>query len=151
MRNGSLILLLLALFGCSTTIISPHRMGEMDAKEVAAVEAAFNQAMLAGSAEQLESLLDATFIRTFRDGSQQTREDAIDEVRSGRLRFASLESSDVTIHVYAHAAVIRGTSLRQRSAVPGAEADTQPFQLFYTMTLIKTDQSWKIVALHASH
>jgi hypothetical protein len=42
-------------------------------KEVADAEAAFHQAMLAGDVKKLESLLDETFVQTFRDGSRQTR------------------------------------------------------------------------------
>lgn len=127
------------------------RASEEVKKEVAAVEAAFNQAMLAGDVKQLESLLDETFVRTFRDGSRQTRREALEEISSGRLKFKRLETSDVTIEVYGDAAVVRGKSLRQRALVPGAEADDAPFELFYTLTLVNKGGAWKAVALHASH
>ena len=120
-------------------------------KDVAAAEAAFHQAMLAGDVKQLESLLDETFVRTFRDGSRQTRREALEEMGSGRLKFTRLETSGVTIDVYGDAAVVRGKSLRQRSAVPGAGADTAPFEFFYTMTLVNRGGAWKAVALHSSH
>jgi ketosteroid isomerase-like protein len=120
-------------------------------REVEAANAAFQQATLAGDAKKLESLLDETFVRTFRDGSRQTRREALEEVASGRLKFTRLETSDVTIDVYGDAAVVRGKSLRQRSAVPGAGADEAPFELFYTLTLVNKGGAWKIVAMHASH
>jgi ketosteroid isomerase-like protein len=120
-------------------------------KEVAAAEAAFHQAMLAGDVKKLESLLDETFVRTFHDGSRQTRREALEEISSGRLKFTRLETSGVTIDVYGDAAVARGKSLRQRSAVPGAEADAAPFELFYTLTLVNRGGAWKAVAMHASH
>jgi len=120
-------------------------------REVAAAEAAFHQAMLAGDVKRLESLLDETFVRTFRDGSRQTRREALEELGSGRLKFTRLETSGVTVDVYGDAAVVRGKSLRQRSAVPGAEADTAPFEFFYTMTLVNRGGAWKVVALHSSH
>lgn len=120
-------------------------------KEVAAAEAAFHQAMLAGDVKRLESLLDETFVRTFRDGSRQTRREALEELGSGRLKFTRLETSGVTIAVYGDAAVVRGKSLRQRSAVPGAGADAAPFEFFYTMTLVNKGGAWKAVALHSSH
>lgn len=145
------VVLLLALPSCQTTSTEPRHPNEEATKEVAAAEAAFHRAMLTGDAAGFESLLDETFIRTFRDGSRQTRSEAIEEIRSGRLKFTRLETSDVTIHVYGDAAVVRGTSLRQRSAVPGTEADATPFRLFYTMTLVRRGSAWKVVALHASH
>jgi hypothetical protein len=77
----------------------------------------------------LESLLDETFVRTFRDGSRQTRREALEELGSGRLKFTRLETSGVTVDVYGDAAVVRGKSLRQRSAVPGAGADAAPFEV----------------------
>jgi ketosteroid isomerase-like protein len=120
-------------------------------KEVAAAEAALHQAMLAGDVKRLEALLDETFVRTFRDGSRQTRREAIEEVASGRLKFTKLETSGVTVDVYGDAAVVRGKSLRQRSAVPGAAGDAAPFELFYTLTLVNRGGTWKAVALHASH
>ena len=120
-------------------------------KEVAAAEAAFHQAMLAGDVKKLEALLDETFVRTFRDGSRQTRREALEELGSGRLKFKRLETSGVTVDVYGDAAVARGKSLRQRSAVPGAEADAAPFEFFYTMTLVNRGGTWKAAALHSSH
>jgi ketosteroid isomerase-like protein len=150
MRKILLSMLLLTVASCRT-ITEPTRAHDVILKEVASAEAAFHQAMLAGDAEAMASLLDDTFIRTFRDGSQQTRAEALEEIRSGRLKFTSLETSDVTIHVYGDAAVVRGTSLRRRAAVPGSQADSAPFRLFYTMTLVRRAGQWKIVALHASH
>jgi ketosteroid isomerase-like protein len=120
-------------------------------KEVAAAEAALNQATLAGDVKRLEALLDETFVRTFRDGTRQTRREALEEIASGRLKFTKLETSGVTVDVYGDAAVVRGRSLRQRSAVPGAAGDAAPFELFYTLTLVNRGGAWKAVALHASH
>jgi hypothetical protein len=57
----------------------------------------------------------------------------------------------VTVDVYGDAAVVRGKSLRQRSAVPGAEADAAPFEFFYTLTLVNKGGAWKAVAMHSSH
>jgi hypothetical protein len=120
-------------------------------KEVAAAEAALHQAMLAGDVKRLEALLDETFVRTFRDGSRQTRREVLEEIASGRLKFTKLETSGVTVDVYGDAAVVRGKSQRQRSAVPGAAGDSAPFELFYTLTLINRGGAWKAVAMHASH
>ncbi len=120
-------------------------------KEVAAAEAAIHQATLAGDVKRLESLLDETFVRTLRDGSRQTRREALEELGSGRLKFTRLETSGVTVDVYGDAAVVRGKSLRQRSAVPGAEPDAAPFEFFYTMTLVNKGGTWKAVAMHSSH
>ncbi|MCA1615148.1 MAG: nuclear transport factor 2 family protein [Acidobacteria bacterium] len=74
-----------------------------------------------------------------------------EELGSGRLKFTRLETSGVTVDVYGDAAVVRGKSLRQRSAVPGAGADAAPFEFFYTLTLVNKGGAWKAVAMHSSH
>ena len=127
------------------------RSEEEARRAAAAAEAAFHQATLAGDVKRLESLLDETFVRMFRDGSRQTRREALEEIGSGRLKFTRLETSGVTVEVYGDAAVARGKSLRQRSAVPGAAADASPFEFFYTMTFINKGGTWKAVAMHSSH
>jgi ketosteroid isomerase-like protein len=127
------------------------RAAEDVKNEVAAAEADFHQAMLKGDVAKLEALLDETFVRTFRDGSRQTRKETLDEIASGRLKFTKLETRNVSVEVYGDAAVARGASVGQRAAVPGGEANATPFELFYTMTLVNKGGEWKIVALHASH
>ena len=120
-------------------------------RDAAAAEAALHQAMLAGDVKRLGSLLDETFVWTFRDGSRQTRQQLLDDLSSGRLKFTKLETRGVSLNVYGDAAVARGASLRQRSAVPGGQADPAPFEFFYTMTLVNRGGDWKAVAMHSSH
>jgi ketosteroid isomerase-like protein len=120
-------------------------------RDAAAAESALHQAMLAGDLERLESLLDETFVWTFRDGSRQTRKELLDDIAAGRLKFTKLETRDVSLNVYGDAAVARGASLRQRSAAPGGQADPAPFEFFYTMTLVNRGGTWKVAAMHSSH
>lgn len=109
-------------------------------KEVAAAEAAFQQAMLAGDAKKVESLLDETFVWTHHDGARQTRREVLDQLSSGALRYAKLETRDVTVNVYGDAAVVRGVSPRQRH--PG-----NPFTAVYTLTFVYKGGGWKAVAM----
>jgi len=68
------------------------------------------------------------------------------------LKYSKLETSIVTVTVYDDSAVVRGTSLRQRSAFPGStgSGDASPFTAFYTMTFINQGGDWKAVAMHTS-
>jgi hypothetical protein len=77
----------------------------------------------------------------------------LDQLRSGRLKYAKLETSKVTVSVAGDTAVVRGTTMRQRSAFPGsagAASDASPFTAFYTLTFINNGGSWKAVAMHSS-
>ena len=128
------------------------RQEDESKKEVAAAENAFHQAVLAADAKKLESLLDETFTWTDRTGEQTTRQQLLDELRSGQLKYSKLETSHLKMNVYGDAAVVRGESLRQRSSFPGAEksGDPSPFTAFYTLTFVNKDNDWKAVAMHST-
>jgi len=121
-------------------------------KAVAAAQAAFHQAMLAADLKTLETLADESFIWTHRDGKQVTLRQLLDQLGSGQLKYSKLETNDVTVSVYDDTAVVRGASLRQRSAFPGSggSGDASPFTAFYTLTFVNKGGAWKAVAAHTS-
>ncbi|HEX7314791.1 MAG TPA: nuclear transport factor 2 family protein [Pyrinomonadaceae bacterium] len=108
-------------------------------REVVAAEAAFQQAFLAGDVKRLESLLDETYVWTHHDGARQTRREILDQVSSGALKYAKIETKDVTVNVYGDTAVVRGVSPRQRVA-------GNPFTAVYTLTFVYKNGGWKAVA-----
>jgi ketosteroid isomerase-like protein len=121
-------------------------------KEVAAVQAAFHQAILAADLKTLETLVDESFIWTHRDGRQVTRRQLLDQLGSGQLKYSKLETNNVTVSVYDDTAVARGSAPRQRSAFPGSTGagDATPFTAFYTLTFVNKGGAWKAVAMHTS-
>ena len=125
---------------------------EEEAKEeVAAVEAAFHQAMLVADVKKLESLTDESFIWTHSAGEQTTRQQLLDQIGSGQLKYSKLETNNVKVMIYGDAGVVRGVSPRQRSAIPGSgSGDASPFTAFYTLTFINKGGAWKAVAMHSS-
>jgi ketosteroid isomerase-like protein len=121
-------------------------------KEVAAVEAGFHQALLAADIGKLESLLDETFIWTHDTGQQKSRQQLLDDVKSGRLRYSKLETNSVRVAIYGDTGVVRGVSPRQYSRNPGANGSGDPtsFTIFYTLTFVNRGGDWKVVAMHSS-
>jgi len=121
-------------------------------RELAAIQTAFHQAILAADLKTLETLADESFIWTHRDGKQATRRQLLDELGSGQLKYSKLETNDVTVSVYDDTAVARGVSLRQRAAFPGStgSGDAEPFTAYYTLTFVNKDGAWKAVAMHTS-
>jgi hypothetical protein len=121
-------------------------------KEVAAAQAAFHQGLLAADIKTLDKLADESFVWTHHDGRQAPKRQLLSELESGQLNYSKLETSDVTVTVYDDTAVVRGASLRQRSAFPGStgSGDSSPFTAFYTLTFIKKSGDWKAVAMHTS-
>ena len=136
----------------ATRMPRPVELAEEVRKEIAAAQAAFHQAMFAADIKTLETLVDESFIWTHRDGKQVTRRQLLDELGSGQLKYSKLETSNVTVSVYDDTAVVRGVTLRQRSAFPGSTGagDANPFTAFYTLTFVNKGGTWKAVAMHTS-
>jgi hypothetical protein len=136
----------------ATRMPRPVEAADEVSKEVAAAQTAFHQALLSADLKTLDALADESFIWTHRDGRQATKRQLLDELGSGQLKYSKLETSNVTVAVYDDSAVVRGTSLRQRNAVPGStgSGDASPFTAFYTMTFVNKGGDWKAVALHTS-
>ena len=121
-------------------------------KEVSAAESAFHQAVLAADIKKLESLTDESFIWTHQTGEQMTRQQLLEQLGSGQLKYSQLETNNVKVSVYGDAAIVRGVSPRQRSSIPGSGGggDASPFTAVYTLTFINRDGAWKAVAMHSS-
>jgi len=121
-------------------------------KELAAVEETLNRATLAADTKTLEQILDQGFIWTQQAGEQVTREQFIENLRSGKLKYLQLENKNVTTSVSGDAAIIRGVTVRRRSSVPATPgtADNAPYTAFYTLTLVNRSGAWKAIALHTS-
>jgi len=127
------------------------RPEEESRKEVAEIETAFHQAMLAADIKKLDSSLDETFIWTHDAGQRVTRQQLLDQLGANRLKYSKLETNNVTVSVYGDTAIVRGESLRQRSAIPGSTSgDASPFSVYYTLTLLNKGSGWKAVAMHSS-
>ena len=128
------------------------RPSEEAKKEVAAIETALHQAILAADLKKLESLVDERFIWTHRHGQQTTRQQLLEQLGSGELKYAKLETSNVTVNVYGESAVVRGVSTCQYAASPvsGSTVPPSPWTLFYTLTFVNKDGVWKAVAMHTS-
>lgn len=126
---------------------------ETDAmKDVAAAEEALNKATLAGDTKALEQILDESFLWIQRTGAQVTRQQLIDNLGSGRLKFSELTNNNVKISVSGDTGVIRGVTVRRRLAIPGSTGtgDKEPYTAFYTLTFVNKGGVWKAVALHTS-
>lgn len=120
-------------------------------KEVTEIETELNQALLAADVTTLAQILDESFVWTQQSGEQVARQQLLDNLKSGRLKYSKLENNTSTISLIGDTAIIRSSSSRQRSAVPGqAAGDTDPFKANYTLTLVNKAGPWKAVAMHSS-
>ena len=128
------------------------RPPEESKQAVTAVHDLFHRTLLAADVKTLEAMLDDNFIWTHDDGDQKTGRQLIEVLGTGQLRYSKMEWNDVTVILHGETAVVRGTTSRQRSAIPGSgpSGDATPFTSFHTMTFVNLQGRWKAVALHTS-
>lgn len=120
--------------------------------QVTAVDTALHAALLAADVKALEPLLHESFVWTHSNGTRLPARELFEQLASGRLRYARLETNNVTLSIHGPTAVVRGDSLRQRSANPQTpgSGDPEAFPIFYTLTLVNDGGAWKAVAMHTS-
>ena len=128
------------------------RLETQSTKQVLAIDDKFGKATLAADVNTLEEILDESFVWTQDAGERVTGQQFVENLRTGRLKFSQVENRNVTASAYGDTAIVRGTTVRRRSAVPSSPgaSDAAPYTAFYTLTFINKGGLWKAVAMHTS-
>ena len=128
------------------------RVEGQSTKQVLAIDDKFGKATLAADVNTLEAILDESFVWTQDAGERVTGQQFVENLRTGRLKFSQVENRNVTASAYGDTAIVRGTTVRRRSAVPSSPgaSDAAPYTAFYTLTFVNKGGLWKAVAMHTS-
>ena len=110
------------------------RTEEESKSEVTTADAVLQQAILTGDLEKVNGLTDPSFIWT-RGATQMTRQQLLDELRAGKLKYEKPNAAKVSISVYGDTAVVHGE----------LQSGTQ-----YTVTFINQLGVWRAVSMHTS-
>lgn len=100
--------------------------------DVAAVAAAFREALRNLDVKKVAALTDPGFVWTAGSKNETTRQQLIDTLSAITLRGFKAQTPKETISLYGETAVVRGQTSEDR----------------YTMTLVNQNGAWKIVAIH---
>ncbi len=119
------------------------RTDEESTSEVAVVVHALNQSFLTPDQTKLASLIDPNFVWSRDDSEPLGRKLLIDNLTSGKLKFARPETAKVIVSIYGETAVVRGWLLKETTA-------GKPQALLYMLTLVNQIDGWKAVAMHTS-
>jgi predicted glycoside hydrolase/deacetylase ChbG (UPF0249 family) len=112
--------------------------------DVRGIHTAFHNALRDADASALERRLDEHFTWIHTDGLVQSKADLLEKIRGGKLRYAELSTDQEIFNVYAEAAVVTGHSKRRYTDA------AKPFELRYTLTLVKVGREWKVAAYHTT-
>lgn len=111
------------------------RTTEENRADVAAVTAAFRQALRSNDVKKVAALTDNSFVWTEGSAKETTRQQLIDTLSATTLKRSKAETPREFISVFGDTAVVRGQWSEGK----------------YTMTLVNQGGVWKIVAIHSGN
>jgi ketosteroid isomerase-like protein len=136
MRRLLVLCVLVQLIACATD------RPVQQAAAVRDVERARFRAMVANDVEELSRLLADDVVYIHSNGEVESKADFLRRLRSGSLRYRSVEPADVRVRIYGHTAVTTG---RSRMAVTSAGADRE-FEIRYTAVYAANAGRWQLVS-----
>jgi hypothetical protein len=142
-HHAALLLICAMLSACSAR---PARVAAPDTAAVEALERQRFAALSRADVEQLGRWLAADLTYCHSTGVCQTRQQFLDDIRSGALRYRSIEVLAISARALGGAVLLNG-----RIAVE-VEMQGQPnrLQLVYTDAWEQRDGAWQLVAWHSS-
>jgi len=116
-------------------------------REIDQLEEAWRSAVLSSATGAMDSLLADDYTAINANGTLQTKQEWLASLRSGRVRFTTLDISDRKVRFYGETAVVTS-----RAQVQGTGSDGGVFGSFrYTRVYVRNAQGkWKIVSFEAS-
>jgi hypothetical protein len=103
-------------------------------------------AMLKADVAALEKLLAADLSYAHSSGAVQTKDEFVNDLKTGTLKYVSIEPRDQKVRVYGTVAVVTGGA-----AVHIIQRGTdQSFQLRYTNVQVLRNGAWQMVAWQAT-
>jgi uncharacterized protein (TIGR02246 family) len=115
--------------------------------EIDQLEDNWRQAMLKGNTSQMAGLLADDYLAITPSGTLQTKDQALENMRDGKLRLTSLEITDRKVRFYGTTALVTSVA-----AVEGATGDG-PISGSYRYTRVYVRDAagaWKVVSFEAS-
>ena len=116
--------------------------------EIDQLEDEWRSAVLNGDVKIMDSLLADDFMAITPSGTLQSRDEALQNLRSGRVHFSTLTVTDRKVRFYGTTAVV--TSLASVQATTPDGPVTGDYR--YTRVYVRDAHgNWKIVSFEASH
>ena len=133
----------LPLFAVSLSLAQKHESRH----EIDQLEDEWRTAVLSGDVKTMDSLLAGDFMAITPSGTLQSRDETLENLRSGRVHFASLTVTDRKVRFYGATAVV--TSLANVMATTPDGQVTGNYR--YTRVYVRNGQGiWKIVSFESS-
>jgi hypothetical protein len=141
-----LIILLLILFGVAPALAqgSDDKPPKMSAAEEAIriTQSRRFEAMMRGEMKLLDKLLDDDLTYTHSNGIVDTKTDLIESLKTGQVKYDSIESTDIHVRFFRETAVVTGQA-HMKVRLQGPPLD---FRVRFTEVYVKRGKQWLLVA-----
>jgi len=146
---GKVVLTFLLLTVCAIPLAAMPRAQRHERRhEIDRLEELWRSAVLKNDTAALSSLLSDDYIAITPTGTVQTKDEALANLRSGRVRFSALNVTDRKVRFYGSAAIVTSTAEVQAA---GADGGTASGSYRYTRVYALDPHGvWKIVSFEAN-
>lgn len=142
-----LIGLTIAVLAASSSLAMPRAEKHEVRHQIEKLENAWNAAVLHGNIAAMDGLLADDYMAITPTGILQSKEQALASLRSGALRFSSLDVSDRKIRLYGTTALVTSRAEVKATGPDGAMSGSYR----YTRVYVKDSRGvWRIVSFEAS-
>ena len=127
-------------------VLSAASLDPKAEKEVMAAMDAWKQATMKKDAAALDKLLHPDLTYSHSSAANQTKDEVIKSVTTGKASVESITFSDTTVRVYGNTALVRG----KVDLVNNTDGKSTPAHLNILHVWIKGPQGWQMVARQAT-
>ena len=96
--------------------------------------------------DSLNAILDERLMFIHSNGWAENKQQLIEDIKSGKLRYKRIESTDVFVRVYGKSAVLTGKG-KFNVQLDGNDLD---INLYYTEVYVKENKKWLLVSRHSN-
>jgi ketosteroid isomerase-like protein len=143
---------MVAIFALAASALPVHAgllktQKEESRHEIDKLEDTWRDAILTQNTKAMDTLLDDEYMAITPSGTLQNKDDTLENLRAGRVKFSTLNISDRKVRIYGATAVV--TSLAEIDATTAEGQVTGSYR--YTRVYVRNAQGqWKIVSFEAS-
>jgi ketosteroid isomerase-like protein len=111
------------------------------------LEGTWRDAVLKGDTVAMDSLLADDYMAITPSGTLQTKQEALESLRSGRIHFTTLEISDRKVRFYGATALVTSVATMEGTTAEGPISGSYR----YTRVYVRNPQgAWKVVSFEAN-
>jgi hypothetical protein len=96
--------------------------------------------------DSLESILDERLLFVHSNGWTETKEEFIKDIKSGKLRYVSIDVAEASARIYTNTAIVTGKG-KFKVLLDGSELI---INLFYTEVYISKNGMWLLASRHSN-